>query len=118
MGALFTVGHLYGQQKLMNKMLVDAKREKRRMTRSLELWQSKLLQKAGVPGGLYKRVFTDTEPLPPAHRVVSPSQAISDLKKEMATGIKQKIVPSSIGNEFLADAGQFASINNGDNKPF
>lgn len=107
--ALFAAGYLYGQQKIMNKMAVEAKRVNARLTRDLTTWQSKLLEQSGA-GPLHRRVFNDDTATPPKYRIVAPSRAISELKVEQQTGIKQvpkpkETVPVTIATEFLQDAG-------------
>lgn len=116
--AIIAVGlaaYVQGQQRMMNKMLVEGKRRERRQQQTIEVWQSKLLEKSGA-GPLYRREFTEPTNTAPPHRVVAPSQAISDLKESIESGITGSSrrgtltsaiqrVPSSIAREFLKGVG-------------
>jgi len=111
-GSLLFVGYLFGQVRVLKKMVVEGKRREARLNRDLDLWQAKLLEKSGI-GQLRRRVFTpDDTPKNPARKFVSPSQAIADMKRQNDTGIKQvpaanrETVPVAIKQEFLTEAGK------------
>lgn len=111
-GALLFVGYLFGQVRVLTKMVVEGKRREARLSRELDLWQTKLLEKSGI-GQLRRRVFTpDDSQKNPARKFVSPSQAIAEMKRENDTGIKQvpaanrETVPAAIKQEFLTEAGK------------
>lgn len=111
-GALLFVGYLFGQVRVLKKMVVEGKRRETRLSRDLDLWQAKLLEKSGI-GQLRRRVFApDDGTKNPARKFVSPSQAIAEMKRENDTGIKQvpaanrETVPVAIKQEFLTEAGK------------
>lgn len=111
-GALLFVGYLFGQVRVLTKMVVEGKRREARLSRDLDLWQTKLLEKSGM-GQLRRRVFTpDESQKTPARKFVAPSQAIAELKRGNDTGLKQvpaanrETVPVAIKQEFLTEAGK------------
>lgn len=102
--AVLAAGHLFGQQRMMNKMAVDAKRRERRQTNELRTLHNKFSEKAGF-GSLYRRPAPQPQPSTTGRRITAPSQTISELKKEIGKVPKFKeTVPPGIKEEFLNGA--------------
>jgi len=97
---------LYGQQRMMNKMSVEAKRRERREIRKSNTYLEALMQKTGLT--LYRRTHQDPEKMPrPSRNIITPSQLIHRQRQEDAGGVKRppfEQVPPAIAESFLEDA--------------
>lgn len=90
--------YLYGVIQTQGLLVAEGKRRERRHQRTAEMWQSKLLERSGL-GGLHRRPAPKGDITQPTRVVVSPSQAINDLKQQ------HNKVPPAIKHSFLEDAG-------------
>lgn len=102
---LAAAGALYGENRAKSKWIVENRRRERRDHRTIELWQSKAIERAGL-GSLHPRPWKQTE-TKPARQIVAPSTVINDLKKEhSAPYAKRETVPPAIKQQFLEGAGK------------
>jgi hypothetical protein len=97
---------LSGQQRMMDKMAVDAKRQMRRETRRSTTYLDALMQRTGVQ--LYRRTHTNPDERPrPSRTIYAPSQLIERQRQE-DSGVSSKPpieqVPPAIAEQFLKDA--------------
>jgi hypothetical protein len=96
---------LYGQQRMMNKMAVEAKRREHRETRKSENYLEALMRRTGID--IFRRTPEPPDSPPrPSRNIVPPSQIIQRQREEDANVPKQTIeqVPPAIRSRFLQDA--------------
>lgn len=112
--AVFAVGWLHGQQRMLNKQAVESKRRERRQQRTVELWQTKALERAGL-GPLKRQPVPTNHETKPARRFVTPSEAVGEMRKEDRFGKAPKSstrqVPPAISDGFLKDVGESLQVN-------
>ena len=98
-------GTLYGRERLVSKMTLEARRRERRETRKSTQYLAALMQTKGVQ--LYRRTTPDAEPRP-SRNIVIPSQAIQR-QRDLDAGLpiqheRLEPVPPAIKQGFLRDA--------------
>lgn len=96
--------YLFGLNQMKSKWLIEGKRQRNRLTRSLETWQNAYVK---AKGGELKpkppREPSDTKP----KRIVSASEVVSELQQKKVPEILTERVPKAIEKEFLAEAKKF-----------
>lgn len=104
--ATFAASYLYGANILLKKMAVESKRDRKRLLKSLNLWQNAYVRRAG--GNLRPETPKPSEQQP-SRRIVAASEVVAQMKTEhKEPKIETQSVPPAIKEEFLEKAGKFA----------
>ena len=102
--------YLYGMSVITRKVLIQFRRDQKRLARERNLWQDVSMRKLGLgslkPPKETKKPESDDERVVP--KVVSASQAIALEKAEKAKApkINAQIVPQAIKEGFIKEAGE------------